>query len=171
MDDAEETKQYSQEVELVAMQVARSKTNIAQWSLSIAIFLFGLLFSIIIMVSLEVDAIIVSVLAILGLIIVWYIGWNRGRQMYQRFYVEALINLQQKPGVNDATLVRQLSQREIQILHYAAQGYANKRIANELGISENTVKYFVSNMLKKLNASDRTEAVVIAIKNGVIPIR
>ena len=67
-------------------------------------------------------------------------------------------------------LVSQLTDREIQVLRLAAKGYANKRIANELGISENTVKHFVSRILTKLNASDRTEAVVIALKNGAIPI-
>lgn len=171
MDETEDTKQYGQGIELVAKEIARSKTSIAQWSLGIAMFLFGLLFSIIILVSLGIDTIIVSALAMFGLIIVWFIGWKRGRQMYQRFYGEALTNLAQKPGMGDTMLLAQLSPRETQILHYAAQGYANKQIAHELDISVNTVKHFVSNILSKLNASDRTEAVVIAIKNGIIPIR
>jgi len=65
----------------------------------------------------------------------------------------------------------QLTPREIQILNHMAQGYANKQIALELSISTNTVKVVVSRILTKLSAKDRTEAVVIAIKHGLVSIR
>ncbi len=60
--------------------------------------------------------------------------------------------------------------REIEILNYIAQGYLNKQIAVELGISEQTIKNHVTSILRKLNAHVRTEAVVIAIKQGLISI-
>ena len=63
-----------------------------------------------------------------------------------------------------------LTPREIEILDYIAKGYLNKQIAVELGISEQTIKNHVTSILRKLNANARTEAVVLAIKQGVISI-
>jgi len=63
-----------------------------------------------------------------------------------------------------------LTPREKEILDYIAQGYLNKQIAAELDISEQTIKNHVTSILRKLNANARTEAVVIAIKQGLISI-
>jgi len=63
-----------------------------------------------------------------------------------------------------------LTPREIEILEYIAQGYLNKQIAAELGISEQTIKNHVTSILRKLNANARTEAVVVAITQGLIKI-
>ncbi|MFC1993197.1 LuxR C-terminal-related transcriptional regulator [Chloroflexota bacterium] len=63
-----------------------------------------------------------------------------------------------------------LTPRETEILNYIAQGYLNKQIAIELGISEQTIKNHVTSILRKLNANARTEAVVVAIKQGLISI-
>ena len=63
-----------------------------------------------------------------------------------------------------------LTPREMEILQYIAQGYLNKQIAAELDISEQTIKNHVTSILRKLNANARTEAVVIAIKQGLITI-
>jgi len=66
--------------------------------------------------------------------------------------------------------VSPLTSRETEILNYVAQGYLNKKIATELGISEQTIKNHVTSILRKLNANARTEAVVLAIKQGLITI-
>ena len=63
-----------------------------------------------------------------------------------------------------------LTPRETEILTYIAQGYLNKQIAAELGISEQTIKNHVTSILRKLNANARTEAVVVAIRQGLIKI-
>lgn len=63
-----------------------------------------------------------------------------------------------------------LSRRETEILKYIAAGFSNKRIAYALGISEQTIKNHVTSILRKLNANARTEAVVVAIKQGLISI-
>lgn len=63
-----------------------------------------------------------------------------------------------------------LTPREMEILRYIAQGYLNKQIAAELDISEQTIKNHVTSILRKLNANARTEAVVVAIKQGLISI-
>lgn len=61
-----------------------------------------------------------------------------------------------------------LTTREIEVLARVAEGRTNKEIANELYISEKTVKNHITNVFKKLKVSDRTEAVVQAIKRSII---
>jgi len=63
-----------------------------------------------------------------------------------------------------------LTKRETEILNYMAQGHLNKQIAIKLGISEQTIKNHVTSILRKLNVNARTEAVVVAIKQGLITI-
>lgn len=63
-----------------------------------------------------------------------------------------------------------LTPREKEILSYIAQGFLNKQIAIELGISEQTIKNHVTSILRKLNVNVRTEAVVVAIKQGLISL-
>ncbi len=68
------------------------------------------------------------------------------------------------------SLIAPLTPRETEILNYIAQGYLNKQIAAELNISEQTIKNHVTSILRKLNANARTEAVVVAIRQGLISI-
>lgn len=63
-----------------------------------------------------------------------------------------------------------LTSREIEVLELVAIGHANKQVANRLSISEETVKGHVSNILSKLGANDRTHAVTIAMKRGIIVV-
>ena len=63
-----------------------------------------------------------------------------------------------------------LSGREIEVLQQVAAGNANKIIADILAISEETVKAHVSSILSKLGANDRTHAVTIALKRGIIEL-
>ena len=171
MDEAEDTKQLNVRMESLAMQMASNRANVAKWGLSVVIFLFAILIIIIILISQGVGTHIVAPLAILGLATVWIMGWRRGRQLFQRFYTEELSGLQQKPSKEATAFMAQLTSREMEVLNYMLQGYINKQIAFELGVSESTIKSHVSEILSKLNASDRTEAVVIAIKHGLISIR
>jgi DNA-binding NarL/FixJ family response regulator len=64
----------------------------------------------------------------------------------------------------------ELSPREIQVLRLIASGNANKLIADQLSISEETVKSHVTNILSKLGANDRTHAVTIALKRGILEL-
>ena len=63
-----------------------------------------------------------------------------------------------------------LTEREIEVLRQVAAGNSNKRVADLLGISEETVKAHLRNILSKLDANDRTHAVTIALKRGIIDI-
>ena len=63
-----------------------------------------------------------------------------------------------------------LTPAEISVLRLIADGNANKQIADRLSISEETVKSRVKNILSKLGANDRTQAVTIALKRGIIEL-
>jgi DNA-binding NarL/FixJ family response regulator len=64
----------------------------------------------------------------------------------------------------------QLTAREIEVLRLIAAGSANKIVADHLSITEETVKAHVKNILSKLDANDRTHAVTIALKRGIIEL-
>jgi len=63
-----------------------------------------------------------------------------------------------------------LSDREHQVLELLAQGMSNKELAEELFISEKTVKNHVSNILHKLKVNDRTQAVIVGLKKGLVSL-
>jgi DNA-binding NarL/FixJ family response regulator len=63
-----------------------------------------------------------------------------------------------------------LTSREIEVLRLIAAGNANKEVASQLSIGEETVKSHVTNLLSKLNAKDRTHAVTIGLKRGIIDL-
>jgi len=84
---------------------------------------------------------------------------------------QVLHQFQELSWRNEAqTFISPTTPRETEILKYIAQGYLNKQIAAELGISEQTIKNHVTSILRKLNANARTEAVVVAIKQGLISL-
>ena len=64
-----------------------------------------------------------------------------------------------------------LTKREKEILILITKGMLNKEIANELNITERTVKNHISNLFKKINVYDRTQAAVYAIKSGIYEIK
>lgn len=67
-------------------------------------------------------------------------------------------------------LMAQLSPRELDVLRQLAKGLSNKGIAAELTLAEGTVKIHITNLLAKLGVCDRTQAVVVAVKRGIIEI-
>jgi DNA-binding NarL/FixJ family response regulator len=67
-------------------------------------------------------------------------------------------------------LVTPLTNREVEILNCVAEGQSNKQIASKLDISEQTIKNHITSIMAKLNANARTQAVVIAVKKGLISL-
>jgi DNA-binding NarL/FixJ family response regulator len=61
-----------------------------------------------------------------------------------------------------------LTAREVEVLKLVSQGQANKEIAAQLGVAAGTVKIHIQNVLEKLDAADRTQAVTIALQRGII---
>jgi len=79
------------------------------------------------------------------------------------------------PGEVAAHLVEHLSEetlteRELEVLQLVMLGNRNRDIANRLFISQETVKAHIKNILEKLGASDRTEAITVAVRRGIIQL-
>jgi two-component system, NarL family, response regulator len=70
----------------------------------------------------------------------------------------------------ERTFYGTLSDREIEVLRHAAGGQSNKEIAGALGVAESTVKNHLRSIMEKLQVDDRTEAVTVALRRGVIDL-
>ncbi len=68
----------------------------------------------------------------------------------------------------DEKVYERLTDREIEVLNWVANGLSNKEIAQKLAIAERTVKNHISNIFQKLQVNDRTQAVVIALQQHLI---
>jgi DNA-binding NarL/FixJ family response regulator len=71
-------------------------------------------------------------------------------------------------GAEDAELIEALTPRETEVLELLAEGLSNKGIAARLGISDQTVKFHVAAISGKLGAHNRTEAVRLAVRRGLL---
>ncbi len=70
----------------------------------------------------------------------------------------------------DKEKIDSLTKRELEVLIQLAYGMYNKEIANTLSISERTVKNHISNIFKKIDVNDRTQAAIFAIKNNLVQL-
>lgn len=68
----------------------------------------------------------------------------------------------------DRVARNELSSRELEILQLIASGLRNREIAEKLHISENTVRNHINNLLEKLDSRDRTEALTLALRQGLV---
>jgi two-component system, NarL family, response regulator DegU len=89
-----------------------------------------------------------------------YIQSNMTKELVKEFN---RVTLHEK----DKNELNNLTAREIEVLELIAEGMINKEIAKQLYISEKTVKNHVSNIFKKLNVSDRTQAAIYAFKHNI----
>ena len=80
------------------------------------------------------------------------------------------INMHKKNRIEFLDKIDSLTSRELEVLIQVANGMFNKEIATSLNISERTVKNHISNIFKKIDVSDRTQAAVFAIKNDIIKL-
>lgn len=71
---------------------------------------------------------------------------------------------------DDDPLVEPLTPRESQVLGLVADGLPNKAIAATLGVSDETVKFHLGSIFGKLGASNRTDAVRLALRRGLVPL-
>jgi NarL family two-component system response regulator YdfI len=81
-----------------------------------------------------------------------WLHWSRSAHAENGFEVEAL------------------TPRELQVLRMLADGLGNKEIAGQLNISDHTAKFHVAQILAKLRASSRTEAVAIGMRRGLVAV-
>ncbi|GBD11520.1 Transcriptional regulatory protein DegU [bacterium HR23] len=85
-------------------------------------------------------------------------------------HINGGVVIRPRQGARVPADVRPLTPREREVLALVAEGYSNKRIAGRLGISERTVKQHLTWIMTKLQASDRTHAVVTAVRLGWLAI-
>jgi DNA-binding NarL/FixJ family response regulator len=81
---------------------------------------------------------------------------------------QSLVAKIRPPSDQETELTDDLTPREIEVLRMLAEGLGNRQMAVKLGISDHTVKFHISSILDKLNASSRTEAVTLGIRMGLI---
>ena len=76
------------------------------------------------------------------------------------------------PGASEvpAPVLAELTDREREVLALLAEGLSNKLIADRLGISDHTAKFHVNGVMAKLGAGTRTEAVVEAVRRGLVTL-
>jgi NarL family two-component system response regulator LiaR len=91
----------------------------------------------------------------------------RGRPTLAPEAAQALIHV--ATHANDLPPGHDLTERERDVLQLMVQGLDNKEIAKSLIVSRSTVKFHVSNILSKLQATSRTEAVALALQHNLIP--
>jgi DNA-binding NarL/FixJ family response regulator len=77
---------------------------------------------------------------------------------------------EEQPGNGDDAPARNLSAREHEVLMLLAEGAPNKVIARRLGISVHTAKFHIASILAKLGAANRTDAIAIAMREGLVLI-
>lgn len=68
------------------------------------------------------------------------------------------------------TMMPELSGRELEVLRLIAQGKTNSQISTKLNIAESTVRFHISHILNKLGVSDRTQAVITAVRRGIVTL-
>ncbi|MDQ2103726.1 LuxR C-terminal-related transcriptional regulator [Azospirillum isscasi] len=91
-----------------------------------------------------------------------------GEKVFPTHLAELLVNGRSEELATEVPARRKgLSQREIQILRCLLNGNSNKMIANHLHITEATVKVHLKSLLRKINASNRTQAAIWALNNGI----
>ena len=73
-------------------------------------------------------------------------------------------------GAREEPLIEALTSRETEVLELLAEGLSNKAIAARLGISDQTVKFHVASIGGKLGAANRTDAVRLAVRRGLIAL-
>jgi DNA-binding NarL/FixJ family response regulator len=99
-------------------------------------------------------------------------GLERGEAPLPRSLVARLIeNFNRQIGPVDSNEVTDaLTEREVELLQLVAGGLSNKAIAQRLGVSENTVKFHMKNILQKLHLANRAQAAAYAVRSGLKPI-
>jgi hypothetical protein len=85
-----------EEIKREVVQRAKERARIARWDLDVAVFLFVVLIIVIILLFQNIGIGIVAPVAIFGLIMVWIVGWRRGRQLYRVFYHDELARLERE---------------------------------------------------------------------------
>lgn len=92
---------------------------------------------------------------------------QKGRKYYDPDIIDLLVQSHKKPRMDDSR-VELLTSKEREVLQKLGMGFSNKQIAEDLFITENTVKKHVSQVLSKLDLGDRTQVALYANQTGLV---
>lgn len=96
-------------------------------------------------------------------------GLEKGEPPIPSSVTIRLMNYVAQQTVSNEVLNESLTEREIELLGCLGLGLPNKLIADRLGVSDNTVKYHIKNILQKLNINNRAEAAAYAVRHNLTP--
>ena len=95
---------------------------------------------------------------------------SRGESLIQPVFTTKVLDKLASELSRKSTGADTLSDREIEVLRLMAKGVSNKDIADQLSITQSTVKTHITSIFQKLNVTTRTEAVTTALKRGIIQL-
>ena len=94
MDEANITEQFIEKMKRLAERRAMERAQAARWDIDVAAFFFATLILVVILVYLGIKIEIVAAVAIIGMVVGWFIGRRKGKKKFQRFYDEELLKLE-----------------------------------------------------------------------------
>jgi DNA-binding NarL/FixJ family response regulator len=179
--DANNSGSRSVNIQRLLRERARERAAPLRWNIQSVILSYAVLAAVVILSLQGVDLLITVLTAVLGLGVVWLSSWLRIKKFENAFYHEEMENYAKlaaresshKPTEAAADdLVRPaespLTSRETAVLQQMAEGKSSKQIAHALQISPQTVKNHISHIFSKLDVTDRTSAVLLALRRGWI---
>jgi DNA-binding CsgD family transcriptional regulator len=158
----------------------RSRSSI-KWNISSLMFAYVVMASTIIVALRVENDLLVALVAILGLVVVAAFSSLQAKKLEAEFFREEIKDyvglLSAQPGWQEPTQPSALGQaalpisgRELDVLKQVAGGKSNKETATALGISEQTVKNHLRHAFEKMDVTDRTSAILLAMRKGWIDI-
>lgn len=170
-------------VQTMLYQKAKERANTLRWNTNILILVSVNLITTILLTMWGISNVIIGIIAAAGLLLVWGISLWQEKRLEKKFFLQELQNFSEitftePTHINNSVGVTAsptpsampITQRELEILTQMASGKVNKEIATALNISAMTVKNHISHILEKLDVSDRTSAVLLAVRNGWITL-
>ena len=162
-------------------QRAKERAAPLKWNIHNAILSYSVLAAVLIMSLKGVDFLITVLTAVLGLGLIWLSSWLRIKRLEHTFYQEEVYNYAElasgesseestETGANNLARSAEspLTPRETSVLEEMAKGKSNKEIADALKIDSDTVKVHITHIFLKLDVSNRTSAVLVALRHGWI---
>jgi DNA-binding CsgD family transcriptional regulator len=170
-------------VQAMLYQKAKDRASPLRWNTNILILVSVNLITTILLTMWGISNVIIGVVAAAGLLLVWAISLLQEKRLEKKFFLQEIQNFSEiipaeptskntSVGVTAAPALgaMPITHRELEILTQMASGKVNKEIATALNISAMTVKNHISHILDKLDVSDRTSAVLLAVRNGWITL-
>jgi ATP/maltotriose-dependent transcriptional regulator MalT len=172
----------SPQLKELLLRRARERSSALRWNGYTLVVAYSLLAAIMLLELRQTGTMVIAGVAVAGLGAILLLGRIQARKAEAqslrdelRIYSELLAKQDTKREspveTQDTTIPCPLTDRELQVLSLIAQGKSNKETAVELEISDQTVKNHISHIFGKLTVSDRTSAVLSAIKQGWIKER